>query len=172
METSREIIQLFTHVLESRRKNLSNNESITFAYFCTYHSLQMKGRWKSNINVWFPFMYSQKWNCVFQNRIIMLCLPVPTLIYPGEIYIFPGSVCLFCCREPILEIYKSLTDTCVEIGSQAAQFSEKEYINEIFLAVLKTSATLKQVCRNLTFAYCSTCHLWCDITSTDIWTIS
>ncbi len=23
----------------------------------------MKGRWESNINVFFPFMYSQKWNC-------------------------------------------------------------------------------------------------------------
>jgi hypothetical protein len=30
----------------------------------------MKDRWKSHINVWFPFMYSQKWNCYFQNRII------------------------------------------------------------------------------------------------------
>jgi hypothetical protein len=59
-------------------------------------------------------MYSQKWNCYFQNRILMFCLPVPTLIYLWEIYIFPGSVCLFCCREifgPILGIYKLLTDT-------------------------------------------------------------
>jgi hypothetical protein len=63
------------------------------------HTLQMKGRWESNLNVWFPLMYSQKWNCYFQNRIIMFCLPVPTLIYLWEIYIFPGSVCLFCCRE-------------------------------------------------------------------------
>ncbi len=27
------------------------------------YTLQMKGRWGSNINFWFPFMYSQKWNC-------------------------------------------------------------------------------------------------------------
>ncbi len=77
-------------------------------------ALQIKGRWGSNIIVWFPFVESQKWNCYFQNRVIMFCLPVPTLIYPWEIYIFPGSVCLFCCREIcglILEIYKSLTDT-------------------------------------------------------------
>jgi hypothetical protein len=26
-------------------------------------ALQMKGRWESNINVWIPFMHSQKWNC-------------------------------------------------------------------------------------------------------------
>ncbi len=26
-------------------------------------ALQMKGWWESNINVRFPFMYSQKWNC-------------------------------------------------------------------------------------------------------------
>ncbi len=44
-------------------------------------------------------MYSQKLCCYFQNRIIMFCLPVPSLIYLWEIYIFPGSVCLFCCRE-------------------------------------------------------------------------
>ncbi len=43
---------------------------------------------------WFPFIYSQKWNCYFRNRIIMFCLPVPTLIFLWEINIFPGSVCL------------------------------------------------------------------------------
>ncbi len=69
----------------------------------------MKGLWESNINVCFPFMNSQKWNCYLQNRItcIMFCLPFPTLIYLWEIYIFPGSVCLFCCRKicgPILGI--------------------------------------------------------------------
>ncbi len=59
----------------------------------------MKGQWESHINGWLPFMYSQNWNCYFQNRIIMFCLPVPTLIYLWEIYIFPRSVCLFCCRK-------------------------------------------------------------------------
>ncbi len=48
----------------------------------------MKDRWEYNINVWFPFMYSQKWSCYFQNRIIMFCLPVPTLLYLWEIYIY------------------------------------------------------------------------------------
>jgi hypothetical protein len=59
---------------------------------------------------------------------------VPTLIYLREIYIFPGSVCLFCYRKicgPILGIYK----LNVEIGTEAAQFPEKEYINGIFAAV-------------------------------------
>ncbi len=38
---------------------------------------------------------------------------------------------------PILGIYKSLTDTYmnVEIGTDAEQFPEKEFINGIFLAV-------------------------------------
>ncbi len=27
-----------------------------------FNTLQMKVRWESNINVWFPFLYSQKWN--------------------------------------------------------------------------------------------------------------
>ena len=64
---------------------------------------------KSNINVWFPFMYNQKWNCYFQNRIIMFCLPFPTLIDLWEIYIFPGSVWEI--WGPILGTFKSLTDT-------------------------------------------------------------
>ncbi len=64
------------------------------ACFLAGAALQMKGRWKSNINVLFPLMYSQKWNCCFLNRIIMICRPVPTLIYLWEIYIFPGSVSL------------------------------------------------------------------------------
>ncbi len=63
-----------------------------------------------------PIYVFPEMKLLFQNRIIMFCLPVPTLIrvYLWEVYIFPGSVCLFCCRkicEPILGIYKSLTDT-------------------------------------------------------------
>jgi hypothetical protein len=30
---------------------------------CMSKTLQMKGWLESNINVWFQFMYSQKWNC-------------------------------------------------------------------------------------------------------------
>ncbi len=74
----------------------------------------MKDRWESNINVWVLFMYSWKWNCYFQKRIIMFCLPAPTLRYLWEIYIFPGLVYPFCCRvirRPILVIYKSIADT-------------------------------------------------------------
>ncbi len=89
-------------------------------------ALQMKGQWESNINVWFPFMYSQKWICYFQNRIIMFCLLILTLIYLWEIYIFPGSVCLFCCREicgTILGIYNSLTDTWMwKLGLRLRKF--------------------------------------------------
>ncbi len=46
-----------------------------------------------------------------KTELKLFCHPVPTLIYLWEIYIFPGSVCLFCCREicgPILGIYNFL----------------------------------------------------------------
>jgi hypothetical protein len=33
-------------------------------------TLQMKGRCESYINVWFPFMYSQKWNCALCSLLI------------------------------------------------------------------------------------------------------
>ncbi len=75
----------------------------------------------------------------FQNSIIMFCLPIPTLIYLWEIYIFPGSVCLFCCRQKcglILGIYKSLTDTWMrKLGLRPRNSQKKEYINGIFIAV-------------------------------------
>ncbi len=51
--------------------------------------------------------YSQKRNCVAS-------VPISTFMYLWAIYIFPRSICLFCCRQmcgPILGIYKSLTDT-------------------------------------------------------------
>jgi hypothetical protein len=41
-------------------------------------------------------------------------LPIPTIMYLLSTYVFPGSVHIFSCSKigrPILEIYKSLTDT-------------------------------------------------------------
>ena len=37
------------------------------------HHIANEGRWESSINVWIPFMYFQKWNCYFQNRITVQC---------------------------------------------------------------------------------------------------
>ncbi len=79
---------------------------------CSY-ALQMKGRWESGSHLCIPRNETVQ-PPYFQNRTITFCLPIPTLIYLWEIYIFPGSVCLFCCSqicEPIQGIYKSLTDT-------------------------------------------------------------
>jgi hypothetical protein len=52
-------------------------------------AMQMKGRWEYNINVWFRFMYSQKWNCATslsskQNYNVQS----PTFMYLWAIYIF------------------------------------------------------------------------------------
>ncbi len=61
-----------------------------------------------------PFMYSQKWNCYFQNRIIMFCLPVPTFIH------FQDRSAYSRCREIcglILGIYKSLTEMGLRPGN-------------------------------------------------------
>ncbi len=83
------------------------------------YTLQMKGQWESNINVWFPFMYSRKWHCYFPNRIIMFCLPVPLLIYQREIYTFllHGNIGT---NPGIIYIAHRLMK--VEIGTEAAQF--------------------------------------------------
>jgi hypothetical protein len=58
----------------------------------------------------------------FQNRIIMFS-PNSILIYLRRIYIFPGSVCLFCCSQisgPILGIYIAHRHMNVGIGTDAA----------------------------------------------------
>jgi hypothetical protein len=69
-------------------------------YQCT---LQMKGRWESNINAWFRFMYIPRNETArphyFQNIIIMFCLPIFTFMYLWAIYIFPGPVCLLGCSK-------------------------------------------------------------------------
>jgi hypothetical protein len=74
-------------------------------------ALQMKGLWESDINVCFPFMYSQIY--YFQNTIIVFCLPVPTLIYlVWDLYI--SRIGLPILQEicgPMLGIYKLLTQT-------------------------------------------------------------
>jgi hypothetical protein len=86
--------------------------TVDYAYVCNW--------WESNINVWIPHLCIPRNEtvqpCDFQNRIRMFCLPISTLIYLWEIYIFPGSVCLFCCNQlcgPILGTYKSLIDTWI-----------------------------------------------------------
>jgi hypothetical protein len=83
-----------------------------------YLALQMKGRWESNINGWIPFIYSQKWNCaasLFTKQKYNVCLPIPTLIYLLEIYVYISRIglsiwCSQICGS-ILGIYKQLTDT-------------------------------------------------------------
>ncbi len=74
-------------------------------------ALQMKGRWESNTNVWFPFMYSQKWNCAAS------LFPVFQFLhsYTCERYsIYFSRICLSILLQPIsgtiLWIYKLLTD--------------------------------------------------------------
>jgi hypothetical protein len=48
------------------------------------------------------------WPRYLQNRIVMLCLLISTFMYLRAIYMFPGSVCLFCYSQTgrlILGIY-------------------------------------------------------------------
>jgi hypothetical protein len=97
------------------------------------YALQMKGWWESNINVWYIQRNETAQSCYFQNRIIMFCLPVLTLIYLWEISIFPRSICLFCCRKYvlILGIYKIklLTDTWTwKLGLRPRYFQKRKDI--------------------------------------------
>ncbi len=73
-----------------------------------FSALQLKGRWEeSNKNVWFRFMYSQKWNCA-ALLFIMFCLPISPFMYLWATFIFPGLFCIICYSQigrPILGIH-------------------------------------------------------------------
>ncbi len=80
----------------------------------------MKGRWESNINVWFPFMYFQKWNCaasLFPKQNYNVLSPNSYInISVRDLYIFPGSVGLFAAAKYVdrswVYINRSQTHEC------------------------------------------------------------
>ncbi len=75
----------------------------------------------------FPRNETARLRCL-QNIIIMFCLLISTFMYLWAIYIFPGSVCIFCCSQIgrlIMGVYKSLTDTWM--WNKAEQFHTWEY---------------------------------------------
>ncbi len=100
-------------------------------------------KWReSNKNVWFPFMYSQKWNCVAsffpQQNYNVLSPNFYTHISVRDLYI--SRIGLSILLQPNMwtnpentKIYYRQLN--VEFGTETAQFPEKEYINGIFLVV-------------------------------------
>ncbi len=76
------------------------NKFLMVIYFLT---LQIKARWESNINAWFPFMYSQKGNCaasLFPKQNCNVLSPNSyTHISVRDLYISRIGLCLFCCSQ-------------------------------------------------------------------------
>ncbi len=77
-----------------------------------------KGQWNSNINVWFRFMYSQKFICAAslfpKQNYNVLSVSFHIHVSVSDLYIPRISLPILCCSqicEPILRIFKSLIDT-------------------------------------------------------------
>ncbi len=71
-----------------------------------------------------------------QKRNFAATVPISTFMW--VLYIFPRSICLFCCRKYVDRFWEYIiADRYInmEIRTEAMQFPEKEYINGIFLAV-------------------------------------
>ncbi len=84
---------------ESSNDLVHPGEADRVVWSCT---LQMKGQCESNINVRFPFMYSQKWNCAAflfpkQNYIVLFPnsythISVRDLYISGSMWTDPGNI--------------------------------------------------------------------------------
>ncbi len=130
------------------------------AYRPSTDALQMKGQWESNINVWFPCMYSQKRNLLFPKQNYNVLSPSP---YTHTIRISVRDLYISRIGLPILLQGNMWTNPLEYINrSQAhergywdwghAQFPEKEYINGIFLAVCAANGShLVTIRHGLTF---------------------
>ncbi len=91
------------------------------------------------------YVYSQKGNCT-------ATVPIPTFMFLCAIYIFPWSVCIFCCKKwsgPIVGIYKSLTATWMwKLGLRPRSSFFRKYIN--FFGVY-TISTVSEHVRTFSF---------------------
>ncbi len=114
--------------------------TMTRGFLSAYPAIPPHYKWRpvrTNINVWFPFMYSQKWNFAaflfLKENFYVLSPNSNTHMSLRDLYIsrigLSNLLQLNTICGLILGIYESLTDTWIcKLGTEAAQFPEKEYI--------------------------------------------
>ncbi len=105
-------------------------EKSNSAYRPSTDALQMKGQWESNINVWFPGMYSQKWNLLFPKQNYNVLSPSPyTHTYICERFIYFQDRSAYSAAGKYVNqsfgIYKSLTGTWMWILGLMPRNSQK-----------------------------------------------
>ncbi len=133
--------EVFTGNQETPQCGFKNVKSNTIPQkhkiiFCVlrkiHYSLTLAGRIRKEQMPKIRNKYSQKRNCSSS-------VPIFTVMCMWAISIFPWSICLFFCWKyvdwPWEYINRSQTHKCRKIGNEAVQFSKKDYINGIFVAV-------------------------------------